>query len=57
MNCQKCNGAMFIDEWGGWFWTCPFCEYVGREATDAETEKQEQEMEEYYRQSRKDFNK
>lgn len=46
---------MYIDEWGGWFWTCPFCDYVGREATDEETKQQEQEMEEYYKQSRKDL--
>ena len=44
MTCKKCNQEMFIDSWSGWVWTCPFCGYVGRAATDEEVEEDESTM-------------
>jgi len=41
MECEKCGGIMFIDEWNGWVWTCVHCDYISRHATDEEIEEQE----------------
>jgi hypothetical protein len=41
MTCEKCSGLMFIDEWGGWVWTCPICDFIGRPATNNEIEEME----------------
>jgi len=55
MNCPKCGTDMVIDEWNGWIWNCFNCDFVGRVATDEEIEKQEEEIEEYLKKSRKVF--
>jgi hypothetical protein len=44
MICPKCGIIMVIDEWGGWRWTCFYCDYIGREATDKECEAQQNEF-------------
>lgn len=49
MNCTKCKGWLVIDEWNGWRWFCPHCEYVGRYATDEEIDEQHKEMSEMQR--------
>jgi len=38
---------MFIDTWGGWAWTCPHCDSIGRIATDQEVEEYERELNEH----------
>ena len=43
MKCPECGVEMIIDEWGGWKWTCFFCDYVGRDATGEEIEELEDE--------------
>jgi hypothetical protein len=43
---------MVIAEWNGWVWECFHCDYVGRIATNEETEKQEDEIEAYLKQQR-----
>jgi len=45
MICPKCKAPMVIDHWYGWRWTCFNCDYVGRKATNEETEQQEKEYE------------
>jgi len=45
MKCEKCGVEMVIDEWLGWFWHCFSCDNEGREATENEIVKQEQEYE------------
>ena len=52
MNYQKCGTVMVIDEWCGWQWTCFNCDYVGRDATNEEIEKQESEIEAYLKSKR-----
>jgi len=47
MTCPNCGTQMVIDEWGGWMWTCFYCDFVGREATYEECEAQQREIEEY----------
>jgi len=32
---------MMVDEWNGWMWTCMFCGYISRAATDEEVERYE----------------
>jgi len=34
--CPECAGGMIIDEWNGWVWVCPFCDYGGDPANDVE---------------------
>jgi ribosomal protein L37AE/L43A len=41
MICPKCNNKLFINEWEGWIWWCPHCDYKGRKATDKEIEEYE----------------
>lgn len=41
MICPKCENELFLDEWGGWRWICPHCNYEGRKATDEEIEEYE----------------
>jgi len=42
MKCEKCGTIMVIDEWGGWVWTCPICEFIGRAATNSEIREREE---------------
>jgi hypothetical protein len=42
---------MFINEWGGWKWTCPHCWYIGRDATDEETKELEGKLDEIHKPS------
>lgn len=42
--CPKCKTPMIISSWDGWVWMCFHCDYVGREATDEEIERQEDEI-------------
>lgn len=44
MTCPKCKGFMIVDEWQGWVWICPHCDYEGRKATDKEIEEYEDKM-------------
>jgi len=44
MTCKKCKKEMFIDSWSGWVWTCLFCDYIGRAATDEEVIEDESTM-------------
>ena len=44
--CPECKSIMYIDEWGGWKWTCVFCDHVDRDATDEEVKQQEDEFNE-----------
>ena len=46
MNCSRCGAPMIIDTWGGWYWVCFNCDYVGKVATDDEVE----ELERKYKQ-------
>jgi ribosomal protein L37AE/L43A len=39
MKCPECGAPMVIAEWNGWVWECFHCDYVGRTATNEETEK------------------
>jgi len=48
MKCKHCKSELIIDEWNGWVWTCFFCEYVGRKATEKEIEKHEKNMDKIY---------
>lgn len=41
MKCPKCKQYMIIDEWSGWIWNCPHCDYEGRYATHEEIEEYE----------------
>ena len=34
---------MIIDEWDGWIWVCPHCDFKGRKATDKEIVEYEKE--------------
>ena len=43
MQCEKCGITMSIDTWSGWRWVCFFCDTEGREATEEEIVKQENE--------------
>lgn len=52
MKCSNCGAPMVIAEWNGWVWECFHCDYVGRIATNEETEKQEDEIEAYLKQQR-----
>ena len=47
MQCPVCNSPMYIETWNGWQWQCALCDYIGRDATDEEIEKQEAEIETY----------
>jgi len=38
MKCPMCQEFLFIDDWGGWIWSCFHCDYVGRQATNEEIE-------------------
>lgn len=44
MRCDKCGAGMFIDEWNGWVWYCPFCDIIGRKAEDEEIAEQQKEL-------------
>ena len=41
MICTACGQEMYIDDWDGWVWKCPMCDYVGRTATYEESDQQE----------------
>ena len=43
MKCEKCGIEMAIDTWSGWKWTCFECGTEGRDATEEEIIKQEDE--------------
>jgi len=43
MKC-KCGTPMYISEWDGWKWYCPFCEKFDRRATDREIEEYEADI-------------
>lgn len=43
MTCLKCKTEMIIDEWEGWVWYCPHCDYEGEKATDKEIQNYEKE--------------
>jgi len=43
LKCEKCGGEMAVDCWSGWRWICFFCDNEGREATEDEIVKQENE--------------
>ena len=45
MKCPECKAEMFIDGFGGWRWTCIFCDHIDREATDKEIEDDMKEVE------------
>ena len=47
MKCPKCSAEMYISEWDGWIFICFNCYFEGRNATDQEIEKYEEEMAEY----------
>ena len=49
MICTACGEEMYIDDWDGWVWKCPMCDYVGRTATYAESDQQEKASAEYLR--------
>jgi len=42
MKCKKCKSEMFIDEWDGWVWRCPCCDFTGRKSTPDEIKKNEE---------------
>lgn len=44
MDCPKCKQPMYIAEWDGWKWSCLFCDYVGRDATEDEVEELERNL-------------
>ena len=46
MKCEKCGITMAISSWDGWVWFCFGCDTEGREATEEEIKKNEQEYEE-----------
>jgi len=43
MECKECGAEMGIEIWSGWRWTCYQCDTEGREATEDEIVKQENE--------------
>jgi len=43
MKCKECRAEMTIDTWSGWRWNCFACDTEGREATEDEIVKQENE--------------
>jgi len=42
MDCPKCGGCAIISEWDGWRWMCIHCGWIGREASKAAIEHQEE---------------
>lgn len=54
MKCPECDAEMFISEWEGWVWMCPFCDYIGREATYEESDKQQNDFAKYLKEKNHD---
>lgn len=47
MICPCCKSEMYISTWDGWIWMCPICDHKDREASSAEIDAQEKEINEY----------